>query len=76
MHGWREHETLALHAGNVAVKQGLENVIEAARLADAEEHSVRLVLLGDGNRRAQLEVQASGITRSQFLDPLEGEDPL
>ncbi|TFB77227.1 glycosyltransferase WbuB [Cryobacterium flavum] len=74
LHGWRKHETVALHAGNMGVKQGLENVIEAARLADAEEHSVRFVLLGDGSRRAQLEAQASGLTRLQFLDPLEGAD--
>ena len=37
---------IALHAGNMGVKQGLENVVEAARQADATRSPVRFVLLG------------------------------
>ena len=68
--GWGDDETIALHAGNMGAKQGLENVVEAARLADARRLPLRFVLLGAGNQRADLERRAVGIERLQFLDPL------
>jgi colanic acid biosynthesis glycosyl transferase WcaI len=68
--GWRDDEVVALHAGNMGAKQGLENVVEAARLADATGAVVRFVLLGTGARRAALEAYGVGIDRLQFLDPL------
>jgi len=55
----------------MGVKQGLENVVEAARLAESRGDKVRFVLLGDGSQRASLEVRAAGATAVQFLDPLE-----
>ncbi|MGM7423079.1 glycosyltransferase [Cellulosimicrobium sp. CpK407] len=69
-HGWGDDETVVLHAGNQGVKQGLENVVEAARLADAQGARVRFVLLGDGSRRAALESAGRGVLRLQFVDPL------
>ncbi len=72
-HGWRDDETVVLHAGNMGVKQGLENVVAAARLADEQGAAVRFVLLGDGNRRAALQAEASGIRCLQFIDPV-GDD--
>jgi glycosyltransferase involved in cell wall biosynthesis len=71
--GWRDDEVIALHAGNMGVKQGLENVVEAAREADAAGAAVRFVLLGTGNRRARLEELGAGIERLEFLDPLPGD---
>lgn len=68
--GWRRDETIALHAGNLGAKQGLENVVEAARLADRRGSPVRFVLLGTGSRRADLERRGAGVQRLQFLDPL------
>jgi glycosyltransferase involved in cell wall biosynthesis len=68
--GWRDDEVIALHAGNMGVKQGLENVVEAAREADATGAPVRFVLLGTGNQRARLEELGAGIDRLDFLDPL------
>ncbi|QTX05425.1 glycosyltransferase [Agromyces archimandritae] len=68
--GWPAGERVVLHAGNMGAKQGLENVVEAARLADAADAPVRFVLLGDGNRRAELERAAHGIHRLEFRDPL------
>ena len=68
--GWRDGETVVLHAGNQGLKQGLENVVEAARLADAAQAPVRFVLLGDGNQRSNLESAAAGIERLDFIDPL------
>ncbi|WP_240696606.1 glycosyltransferase [Cellulosimicrobium funkei] len=69
-HGWAQDETVVLHAGNQGVKQGLENVVEAARRADAQGAAVRFVLLGDGSRRAALEAAGAGVRSLQFLDPL------
>ena len=72
-YGWGD-ECVVLHAGNIGVKQGLVNVVEAARLADAEQRPVRFVLLGDGNQRAEVQAAAQGIRSVQFIDPLpDGE---
>jgi colanic acid biosynthesis glycosyl transferase WcaI len=71
--GWGD-ETVVLHAGNIGAKQGLENVVEAARLVDREGTPVRFVLLGDGNQRTAVQGAASGIRSVQFVDPLpDGE---
>lgn len=68
--GWTPDETVVLHAGNQGAKQGLENVVQAARIAENEQISVRFVLLGDGNQRVKLEQLAGDCRNIQFLDPL------
>lgn len=72
--GWQESEIVVLHAGNMGVKQGLENVVEAARLADSVQSPVRFVLLGDGNQRARLEEGGKDISRLDFIDPVTDAD--
>lgn len=72
--GWPDDEVIALHSGNMGEKQGLENVVEAARLADLEDRPIRFVLLGHGARRAALEALGTGVRRLQFVDPLPGGD--
>lgn len=69
--GWADDEIIALHAGNMGVKQGLENVVEAARLASALGSPVKFVLLGDGNRRAALEEAGAGIPNLAFVRPMD-----
>jgi glycosyltransferase involved in cell wall biosynthesis len=71
--GWGDDEIVVLHAGNMGLKQGLENVVDTARLADERAAPVRFVLLGDGNQRAALEERGAGVGRLQFLDPLPGD---
>ncbi|GLZ51832.1 WcaI family glycosyltransferase [Actinomycetospora sp. NBRC 106378] len=71
--GWRDDEIIALHAGNMGAKQGLENVVEAARQADLDGCPIRFVLLGHGSRRDHLRAYAQGVRRIQFLDPLPTE---
>lgn len=68
--GWRPDEKVALHAGNMGAKQGLENVVEAARIADQRGLPMRFVLMGAGNQRAKLGELAAGVERLQFVDPL------
>ena len=68
--GWKPAETIALHAGNMGMKQGLENVVEAARLADTAGSDVRFVIMGDGGQRRRLEELAAGVPTIEFMDPL------
>ncbi len=72
--GWSDDECIVLHAGNMGVKQGLENVVEAARLAEQKASSVRFVLVGDGNQRAALERAAVGVGSLQMLGSLPDEE--
>ncbi|WP_223941279.1 glycosyltransferase family 4 protein [Arthrobacter sp. StoSoilB22] len=72
--GWAATDFVALHAGNMGVKQGLENVIDTARLAGRSGSDVRFVLLGNGNQRRTLESKGMGIDRLQFLEPLPDRD--
>jgi len=73
-HGWSPDHIVVLHAGNMGAKQGLENVVEAARIAEQQDLPVRFVLLGDGNQRARLEDLAYGCGSIEFLDPLPGAE--
>lgn len=68
--GWSGSERIALHSGNMGLKQDLGNVIEAARLASGRRNDLTFILLGDGNTRATLELQAQGLTNLRILDPL------
>jgi colanic acid biosynthesis glycosyl transferase WcaI len=68
--GWADDEVIALHAGNMGVKQGLEGLVDTARLAAERGSRVRVVLLGDGSRREALMAHAAGVPTITFLDPL------
>ncbi|OZC96811.1 hypothetical protein CH281_23425 [Rhodococcus sp. 06-221-2] len=69
--GWGLNEHVVLHAGNMGVKQGLENVVEAARMAEDQALNIRFVLLGDGNQREKLENIGRHIKKLQFIRPLD-----
>lgn len=68
--GWGQDEVIVLHAGNLGVKQGLGNVVDAARLAEARKSRVRFVLLGDGNQKQNIRNVAKGVKKIQFIAPL------
>jgi len=68
-HGIPADAKLALYAGNMAGKQGLETVVEAARLLQ-HRSDIWFVLVGDGPARAGLQDQAQGLARVLFL-PLQ-----
>jgi colanic acid biosynthesis glycosyl transferase WcaI len=70
--GWSDDVFVALHAGNMGLKQGLGNIVEAAR-ALTRRTDVRFVLCGDGNQRATLQDQARGLANVEFLDPVSDE---
>ncbi|MGY1435356.1 glycosyltransferase family 4 protein [Streptomyces reniochalinae] len=68
--GWREDETVVLHSGNMGLKQGLEVLIEAARLAPG----LRVVLMGEGNQRAHLAQLAAPLPNVDLLPPAAEAD--
>jgi glycosyltransferase involved in cell wall biosynthesis len=67
---WPTDVVLAVHTGNMGAKQGLENIVEAARLADERGSPIVFVLVGDGGERQRLEQLAQGVERIKFVDPL------
>jgi len=72
--GWHDEQIVSLHAGNMGYKQGLDNVLEAARLAQNQGSTHQFVLVGDGNQRMVLERRATelNLRNLQFL-PLQSE---
>jgi colanic acid biosynthesis glycosyl transferase WcaI len=73
-HRWGADEVVVLHAGNMGYKQGLENVIAAAELADRNKSRARFVLLGDGNQRVALEAAGAGLHTLEFLSVVNEEE--
>lgn len=70
--GWDGREFVALHTGNMGLKQDLSNVVRAARaLQDQGSTDVRVIFLGDGSQRHALEVEANGLPNVTFLDPVD-----
>jgi colanic acid biosynthesis glycosyl transferase WcaI len=53
-HGFAPNELLAIYAGNLGVKQGLEILLDAAKTLRGNA-GIRIVLCGDGAERAHLE---------------------
>ncbi len=58
---------VALYSGNIARKQGIEILIEAARLLRARDDLV-FVICGEGPNRAALEQRAAGLPNVQLHD--------
>lgn len=71
--GWGD-EIVVLHAGNMGVKQGLDNVLDAAQLAADRNASVRFVLMGSGSERARLREAGAAIPTLEFVDPLPDQE--
>ncbi|MCR9295035.1 MAG: glycosyltransferase WbuB [bacterium] len=63
---------IALYAGNFGAKQGLELVIEAARLC-RDDPNLHFVISGDGCNREELMRRGAGLANLQFL-PLQPEE--
>lgn len=66
---------IALYSGNLGNKQGLETLIEAARISMEASSRLLWVLVGDGNQKAELEslAQSYGLDNMRFL-PLQTEE--
>ncbi len=71
---WKDDQIIALHSGNMGLKQGLENIVEAARLAAHEAPLVRFVLMGDGNQSASLKKRGAHLKNLIFLPPVANDE--
>lgn len=71
--GWAEAGLTVLHTGNMGMKQGLEHVVAAARMAP-DVGDIQFVFVGDGNQRSHLEALASDIANVRFVDPVSNDD--
>jgi colanic acid biosynthesis glycosyl transferase WcaI len=77
--GWQPTDWIVLHAGNLGLKQGLEQVVAAARIADSVNSRVRFVLMGDGSQRRAMERLADGVAAVSirpFVDAAQLPDVL
>ncbi|SNT40747.1 glycosyltransferase [Rhodococcoides kyotonense] len=68
--GWSRDDVIAVHAGNMGLKQGLENVVDAAKQSDRLGGPVKFVLMGDGNQREILEARGQGVASLTFVRSL------
>jgi glycosyltransferase involved in cell wall biosynthesis len=73
--GWHEDRRIVLHAGNMGLKQGLDQVIAAGRVASSRGTPDQFVLMGDGNQRATLAATAAEVPSISFL-PFQPEADL
>ncbi|MTE22149.1 glycosyltransferase [Streptomyces sp. TRM43335] len=72
--GWSEDTVVVLHSGNMGLKQGLEVLVETARLVDRDGGGVRVVLMGDGHLREHLLRLGAGVGALSFLPPADAEE--
>ena len=61
------NRTVALYSGNIARKQGIEILVEAARLLHSRP-DITFVICGEGPNRAELERLAAGLSNVQLHD--------
>jgi putative colanic acid biosynthesis glycosyltransferase WcaI len=63
-HGFAEDEFLAVYAGNLGVKQGLEVLLETAALL--QDQRIRFLICGDGAQREALAARAREMKLPNF----------
>jgi colanic acid biosynthesis glycosyl transferase WcaI len=63
-HGFAEDEFLAVYAGNLGVKQGLEVLLETAALL--QDQRIRFLICGDGAQREELAARAHDMKLPNF----------
>jgi colanic acid biosynthesis glycosyl transferase WcaI len=72
---WRERldappgTVLAVYSGNMGRKQGLEMIVDAARILK-DRKDLRFVMSGEGSARGEIEARAAGLDNIRFL-PLQ-----
>jgi glycosyltransferase involved in cell wall biosynthesis len=74
-YGFGESEVI-LHIGNMGVKQGLEHVLDSARLAQRESPRLKFVFVGGGNQIDKLKdfVIQNLLTNVSFIEPVTDEE--
>ncbi len=72
--GWDPDRFTVVHTGNMGMKQGLDTLVAAARIADQRGEDIQFVLVGDGNQRDVLHTAGAGCERLRFVAPVSAED--
>lgn len=72
-HGWSPDGFVVLFSGSMGLKQGLTNVVEAARLTRDEFPQIKWVLVGDGESKCSVEklISTHGLSEFVRLLPLQ-----
>jgi glycosyltransferase involved in cell wall biosynthesis len=65
--GWADDLQVVLHAGNMGLKQGLGQVVDAARLAERRGDPVRFVLSGGGSQEEDVKAASADLSNIGFL---------
>ena len=65
-----DDSVVALYSGNMGEKQGLEIVVEAARLLEAEASKIRFVLCSEGAAKVRMQALAADLSNVLWL-PLQ-----
>lgn len=65
--GWAGDDFVVIHTGNMGAKQGLENVVEAAKALGANA-KVKIYLVGHGNQEANLKRLCEGIENISVVE--------
>lgn len=73
--GIGEEKKIVLYHGNMGYKQGLDTVIESARLLEDSAPDILFVLCGEGAERTHLETLANGLSNLIFV-PLQPAEKL
>ena len=71
--GWSSDDFIVLHTGNMGAKQGLENVVEAARNLDFDPN-IKIYLVGHGNREDQLKKLSADLLNSEVLPAVSDDE--
>ena len=71
--GWQDETFVCLHAGNMGLKQDLENVLGCAQIAACSQRRLLFVFAGDGNQRQRLQEvsRQNSLENVQFIGSLE-----
>lgn len=65
--GWTDGQQVVLHAGNIGLMQGLQQVVDVARAAAGRRDPVRFVLSGGGNQAGAIRAAAQDLPNVSFL---------
>jgi colanic acid biosynthesis glycosyl transferase WcaI len=66
--GVPEDAVVALYSGSMGFKQGLETIVDAARLLQQRGSKLFFVICGNGATRDKLVEQSKGLDRIRFID--------
>lgn len=70
--GWAGDDFVVIHTGNMGAKQGLENVVEAAKVLGADA-KVKIYLVGHGNQEENLKMLCEGIENISVMAAVADE---